>query len=203
MIKKIGFLLGISLLFAACKSIYRLEAVTPNVIDELAQAGERGKVTVKTSLAEKINKAALPDDTDERLYIQRLQYYISATVIFEWDNGKQSEERFVISENGKLKKVHESKQKQLVIPGASYGQLISPPEKQDGKYFLKVKFDNIILDFKEADNGFFYLVTPMIHYDGCTYLRDTDSACKLQYRYREENVLYTVSRNAWGNRIEN
>lgn len=104
MIKKIGFLLGMSLLLASCKSIYRLEAVTPNVIDELTQAGERGKVIVKTSLAEKINKAALPDDTDDRAYIQRLQYYISATVIFEWDNGKQSEERFVISENGKLKK---------------------------------------------------------------------------------------------------
>ncbi len=203
MMKKIGFLLGIFVLFAGCKSVYRLEPVTPKIIDELTQAGERGKVIVRTSLAEKVNKAAMPDDTDDRLYIQRLQYYISATVIFEWNNANQSEERFVISETGKLKKVNESKQKQLVIPGDSYGILINPPEKQDDKYVLTLKFDNIILEFKEADNGFFYLTTPMIHYDGYTYVRDTESVCKLQYRFREENMLYTVSRNTWSKRIEN
>ena len=184
MMKKIGFLLGIFVLFAGCKSVYRLEPVTPKIIDELTQAGERGKVIVRTSLAEKVNKAAMPDDTDDRLYIQRLQYYISATVIFEWNNANQSEER-------------------LVIPGDSYGILINPPEKQDDKYVLTLKFDNIILEFKEADNGFFYLTTPMIHYDGYTYVRDTESVCKLQYRFREENMLYTVSRNTWSKRIEN
>ncbi|MGP1458324.1 MAG: hypothetical protein ACTTKL_03325 [Treponema sp.] len=203
MIKKIGFLLGTAMIFVSCKTIYRLESLTPDVIDELQEAGERGKVTVRTSLAEKINAANFPDDTDDRLYIQRLQYYISSTIIFEWDNSNRQEGRFVISETGKLKKVNEMKQKQLVIPGDSHGILVSPPEKQDDRYVLSLNFDNIILEFKEGDNGLFYLTTPSVRYGGYTYLRDTDSVCKLQYRRREENALYTVSRSAWGKRVQN
>ena len=176
MIRKRGFLIGAAFFLVACASNDKRAAMTAACIDTLAYADAHN------STAE-----AAPSG---RFCAPKI-YYLSTTVIYRRADANQSGTHVVITPSGKLQKAEGAKTAQLVIRKDSSGKLFGRPEKQNGKYRLKTGFNNLILEFEEGDNGFFYLITPSVTYCGYNYLRDSAAPCTLQYR---EDASQTAAR---------
>ena len=187
-----------SIIFFSCGSTYKMEYLTASDVEVLTSYDDSGKVSVEKSLFSRLQGLFKKDDRNPA---QRLQYYVSSTVTYSWSSTNKSDTNFSISKDGKLKKTDEFKDKKFIIYDNTLGVLNENPKKINGKYRIKVNFDNIEVEFLEGDDGLFYLNTSEIFYSGYKY--ETKDTCKLQYEYMEEKSSTVNKKSARGKKVRN
>lgn len=195
---KILVILSSILLFGCASLTYKMEFLTASDVDVLTSYDDSGKVSVEKSLFGRLWGLFKKDDRNPA---QRLQYYVSSTVTYSWSSTNKSDTNFSISKDGKLKKSDEFRDKKFIIYDNTLGVLTENPKKINGKYRIKVNFDDIEVEFLEGSDGLFYLDTSEIFYSGYKY--ETKDTCKLQYEYMEEKSSTTSSKSARGKKVRN
>ena len=187
-----------SILLFGCASSYKMEYLTASDVDVLTSYDDSGKVSVEKGLFSRLQGLFKKDDRNPA---QRLQYYVSSTVTYSWSSTNKSDTNFSISKDGKLKKTDEFKDKKFIIYDNTLGVLDENPKKINGKYRIKVSFNDIEVEFIEGNDGLFYLDTSEIFYSGYKY--ETKDTCKLQYEYMEEKSSTTTQKSARGKKVRN
>lgn len=183
------------LLFSSCASHKYL---TVEEVDLCAQSEQADKVVVSTSVASKI-KGLFKEDN--RSAIQKLQYYVSDTVVYTWDSDNKDDTKLKITKDGKLIKSNEYKDKKFIIYDNTLGIVSELPTKVNGKYKLTVEFGNIKVNFLEGNDGFFYLDKQPIVFEDFKY--STEDSCLLCYKTIETNKSDVKRKHAKGKKIRN
>lgn len=139
---------------------------------------------------------------DTRSIARTLQYFVSDKVVYSWEGDESSEKRnYTVTQDGKLIRSDAYKDKVFIIYKETLGILCEEPVIRDGKTVLTVDFNNIIVEFTEAEDGLFHLSSPTIEVEGYSYA--TTDNCTLMYELAVEKESEFDSNDATGKKMRN
>lgn len=191
----------LALFFAvSCTTTYQTVALTSDDMDFLATKTVNDEdVKVKRSFFNMV-KSWFVKDT--RSIARTLQYFVSDKVVYSWEGDESSEKRnYTVTQDGKLIRSDAYKDKVFIIYKETLGILCEEPVIRDGKTVLTVDFNNIIVEFTEAEDGLFHLSSPTIEVEGYSYA--TTDNCTLMYELAVEKESEFDSSDATGKKMRN
>ena len=191
----------LALFFAvSCTTTYQTVALTSDDMDFLATKTVNDEdVKVKRSFFNMV-KSWFVKDT--RSIARTLQYFVSDKVVYSWEGDESSEKRnYTVTQDGKLIRSDAYKDKVFIIYKETLGILCEEPVIRDGKTVLTVDFNNIIVEFTEAEDGLFHLSSPTIEVEGYSYA--TTDNCTLMYELAVEKESEFDSNDATGKKMRN
>lgn len=190
-----------ALFFAvSCTTTYRTVELTSDDMDFLASKTVNDEdVKVKRSFFSMIKSWFVKDN---RSVARTLQYFVSDKVVYSWEGDESSEKRnYTITQDGKLIRSDAYKDKVFIIYKETLGILREEPVIRNGKTVLTVDFNNIIVEFTEAEDGLFHLSSPTIEVEGYSYA--TTDSCTLMYELAVEKESEFDSSDATGKKMRN
>ncbi len=178
------------------------ENLTPKLIDTLVRYEGTGKVSVEKSMIGRVKD--LFNKGEEKSPAQKLQYYVSAKVTYK--AARKEDDEYIITQDGRLIKADEAKDKVFIIYKDTLGTLDGKPEKKNGKYVVMVNFNDVKIEFAENEAGLFSLTDEKgkkIHDDkkGIDYVTEDD--CTLQYLLEKRKNYDYEEKSAKGKKIRN